>query len=350
MPLTLIITDAGRAALINATATGTAPVTITEIGLSATAHTADPADTALPGEFKRIAGVGGMAIPPSTIHVSATDATADADTARSFVLYLSTGTLFAIYGQAAPIVEKTAVSMAALALDVVLVDVDIAALDFGDVFFSNPQATSEQMGISELATLAEARAGADEQRTLTPYTGKNSVLQWLAAIAGAGSGLDADLLDGQHGAWYADIAARLGYTPLNATQFTGAQILSRLLGVDGAGSGLDADTVDGLHASSFLTISSYMNTATYGYLILANGLKLQWRRGLLAPTNVNSFGITFPVAFSQHATCFLDWRQSGDGVPMVENLLDTTTKVGVELNTPVPLYSQYYLNLFAIGF
>lgn len=47
---------------------------------------------------------------------------------------------------------------------------------------------------------------------------------WHASNDGAGSGLDADLLDGQQGSYYADIAARLGYTPANRAgdTFSGA--------------------------------------------------------------------------------------------------------------------------------
>lgn len=350
MPLNLIITHAGRAALINAASTGTGPTVIAQLGISPTAHVASAADTVLPGEIKRIPGVGGTLTPPATIHVSANDSSDDAYEMRSFALYLASGTLFAIYGQADPILEKTADSMAALAIDVVLADIDVTELDFGDAFFSNTQATTEVMGISELATVEEASDGTDNERVLTPLAAKSALLAWLAELGGHGSGIDADLLDGQHGSWYADIPARLGFTPLNVTQFTGPQILSRLLPVDGAGSGLDADTLDGLHASSFLSITSFIQTSTYGYLTLSNGLKIQWRRRYLAPTEVTSFDVTWPVAFNSYATSFLSWQQSGDAVPMVENLLDTPSKVGVVLKTAVPLYSQYYLNLLAIGF
>lgn len=38
---------------------------------------------------------------------------------------------------------------------------------------------------------------------------------WHGGNDGAGSGLDADLLDGQQGTYYADIPSRLGYTPVN---------------------------------------------------------------------------------------------------------------------------------------
>jgi hypothetical protein len=46
---------------------------------------------------------------------------------------------------------------------------------------------------------------------------------WRSDNDGAGSGLDADLLDGQQGSWYADIAGRLGYAPANRSgdTFTG---------------------------------------------------------------------------------------------------------------------------------
>ncbi len=45
-----------------------------------------------------------------------------------------------------------------------------------------------------------------------------------AGFSGPGSGLNADLLDGQHGAWYADIPSRLGFVPANKAgdTFSGA--------------------------------------------------------------------------------------------------------------------------------
>lgn len=43
---------------------------------------------------------------------------------------------------------------------------------------------------------------------------------WHAGNMGAASGLDADLLDGQEGAYYADINARLGYTAANDADLT----------------------------------------------------------------------------------------------------------------------------------
>jgi hypothetical protein len=123
------------------------------------------------------------------------------------------------------------------------------------------------------------------------------VLAKLLTVDGTGSSLDADLLDGQHGAYYRDAGnlnagtldvarlpalagdvtmasgtnnvqinagvitntelaagaavANIGYTPLNAASYTAADVLAKLLTVDGAGSGLDADTLDGLSSAAF---------------------------------------------------------------------------------------------------
>lgn len=61
-----------------------------------------------------------------------------------------------------------------------------------------------------------------------------ALLARLLTVDGAGSGLDADLLDGQSGAYYA-----------TAAEVTPASLLTKLLTVDGTGSGLDADLLDG---------------------------------------------------------------------------------------------------------
>lgn len=150
--------------------------------------------------------------------------------------------------------------------------------------------------------------------TLTPA----EILAAMLTVDGAGSGLDADLLDGQHGAYYAkqsdmttettrndtqdtqiaqnsgDIAGNISaIATLNATKaplaspaFTGdptaptpapgdndtsiattafvaaalaagtlpAGLLAKLLTVDGAGSGLDADLLDGQHGAYYLDL------------------------------------------------------------------------------------------------
>lgn len=315
MALVLTITAAGRAALVNAQNTGTAPVTIATVGVSAQALVPTAATAALPGEIKRIATLSGDVVADDTIHLIVRDETSDLYAIRSFALYLADGTLFAAYGQADPIMEKSAQSLLLLAIDVRFVDIAAPDLTFGDASFLNPPATVDQQGVVELATDAEAGAGTDAVRAVTPKGLKSAVTAWLdtrfgagapsafvkglllsaSAIAfraslsiksaalrdeGAGNGLDADLLDGQHGAWYADIPARLGYTPwhlnndgagsgldadlldgqegsyyLPAATYTAADALTKLKSVDGAGSGLDADLLDGKEGAAYALLA-----------------------------------------------------------------------------------------------
>lgn len=275
--LSIIVTNAGRAALVNAQHTGTAPVLIASVGVSPTAIVASAATTAIAGELKRIATLSGQAVADDTIHLVVRDESADSYTMRSFGLYLGDGTLFAVYSQAGPLIEKSVQSMLLLALDIRFVDIAAADLSFGDANFINPAATTEMLGVVELATDAEAETGTDAARAVTPKAMRSAVTSWInsrfgagapsafvktlltAASAtamrislglgsaatrneGAGGGLDADLLDGQHGAWYADIPARLSYVPWGPSN-------------DGAGSGLDADTVDGRQAAEFALLT-----------------------------------------------------------------------------------------------
>lgn len=136
--------------------------------------------------------------------------------------------------------------------------------------------------------------------------------------AGAGSGVDADKLDGQHGAYYANIAARLGYTPLNKAGDTmggplvlagdpGADshaarkayvdglvtadaLLDKIKTVDGNGSGLDADTVRG-HVPLWIVDSGGNGTA--GFDVRSDGRIECW--GVVAVSANNSATWSLPV-------------------------------------------------------
>lgn len=231
--LTLKITDAGRAAIVNAQNTGTAPVLVSQIGVTDQAFVAAADTAALPGELKRLATFAGAAVAADTIHVTIRDDTTDVYSCRGFAMYLDDGTLFASYGQADPIGEKSAQSMFLLALDAIFADIDAASITFGDTDFLLSAATTEQQGIVELATDDETTTGTDAARAVVPKGLKaaldarfgagapsafvKSLLTAATALAfrtalaikaaatydvGAGNNLDADLLDGQHGSYY----------------------------------------------------------------------------------------------------------------------------------------------------
>lgn len=274
MALTMKVTDAGRAALVNAENNGTLPVTITQVGVTSTAFTANPdgSDIALPGELKRLATVSGAAVADDTMHVVIRDDSTDAYSLKGFALYLNDGTLFALYGQAAEIMGKSAQSTLLLASDVQFSDVDAASIEFGDTNFLNPPATTEVQGVIEIATDLETAAGLDPLRAVPPSGLKYALdqrfgagspsafvkgLLTLATAAllraaleiksaalkdeGAGNGLDADKLDGQEGAYYRNYA-NLTNVPAtfapSAHSHSAADITSGTLVVARGGTGL----------------------------------------------------------------------------------------------------------------
>ncbi len=88
-------------------------------------------------------------------------------------------------------------------------------------------------------------AGTGTNKYMTAANVWAYMLAKLLAADGAGSGLDADLLDGQSSAYY-----------LAASAYTAADVLTKLLTVDGSGSGLDADLLDGSSSAAFLKLVS----------------------------------------------------------------------------------------------
>jgi hypothetical protein len=252
--LVLSLTSAGLAAI--EAAGGTSAVTISQLGLTNTAFVVAPTLTALPGEFKRVAAVAGAEAAPNVSHMTAYDTSTDVWAASGFGLYLADGTLLAACTSSAAVITKAAAAFALVSFDVIF-EADLASsISFGDPIFTDPPATTETRGLVELATHAEAEAGTDDLRAVTPAGLAAALLPLLLGVDGAGCGLDADKLDGQHGAWYADVVSRLGFTPLAASVYTAADVLAKLLTVGGAGSGLDADKLDGQHGAWYADVVS----------------------------------------------------------------------------------------------
>jgi len=171
MALNITITHAGRAEIINANNTGTAPVTLTHIGFTAAAFTPNAGLTALPSEIKRVSSIAGEIVAPDTISVTAKDEGQDTYTMRGFGIFTGSGTLFAVYGQADPIIEKSSGSTMLLTIDVVLADIDAASLEFGDISFSNPPASLTTPGV---VTLNNATDSTAQHQAATPRAVKSA--------------------------------------------------------------------------------------------------------------------------------------------------------------------------------
>ncbi len=248
------ITTAGRAKLVNATNTGTNTVLISHIGLTATGFTPNAAMTQLPGEFKRMTTFGGKSVAADTIHVTLQDSGAEKYTLRGFGLYLSDGTLFAVYGQSEAIMEKATISTLLLSADVTLADIDTAQIKFGSTEFLNPPATESVAGVVELADGAETTNGTDAVRAVTPR------------------GLKTALNNRFGGEAPTPFVKTLLSLATAAAIRTSLEVRGAALKDMGHGNGLDADTLDGKHASDFPQVGEVQTS----YLIATNSAQKRW--------------------------------------------------------------------------
>lgn len=184
MAHTLTITDAGRAALINAQNIGTNAVVIDRIGISTSHVTGDlKALTSLPNERKRLTTFGGEVVADDVLHVTLTDSSDDTYSLHAFGVYFSTGVLFAICTSPDRIMEKSASAMLLQSVDITLTTLDTALIEFGPAGFTNPPATIDRMGVVELATTEETQTGIDTTRAVTPFSLGRVLAQWANAFA-----------------------------------------------------------------------------------------------------------------------------------------------------------------------
>ncbi|VXC79813.1 gp53-like domain-containing protein [Sphingomonas sp. 8AM] len=286
MALQLVITNAGRAAVIDQANGGFRAVRIAAVGVSPAAVTATPDAASLSGEVKRIASIAGEATAADVVHLTVTDESGATYAVRSFALYLSDGTLFALYGQADTIVEKSAQALLLLAIDIALSNIPAAAITFGNANFTNPAATLARAGVIEIADDDEELAAVDRTKALTPKSLNRAIRRGVGGrpvdfdtnsgsmtIRGDQFGWETGyFFRGASGATVGGFGAIGGNNTLNYFYVgTGYQAANNLrvyptrvsygdntiwhAGNDGAGSGLDADLLDGRHADAFALLA-----------------------------------------------------------------------------------------------
>ncbi len=157
--LTLVITTVGLTRFTAAQADQDIDLTIARVGLTPSYFVTAPTLTALPGEVRRLATVSGEQVGDGIVHMTVRDDEPISYLVRGFGLFLADGTLFAVYSQPEPILQKSVASAALFAIDVVFPTADVSSLTFGDTNFLYPPATTSTKGVVELATEAEADAG-----------------------------------------------------------------------------------------------------------------------------------------------------------------------------------------------
>lgn len=288
MPFTLTLTRSGLEKFTAAQLGGDIDLTVTEVGLTDAAFVVAPTLEAVPDEHRRVATISGDAVGDNIVHLIVRDDSPADYSVRGFGFYLADGTLFAVYGQAGRIVQKSALTSLHFALDIAFPAGDAAAVTFGDTNFLDPPATTERRGVIEIATGAEATAGIDQLRAIVPATLK-LVLDAFRAI------LNADIA-----ALQAMIAAISGRTITGTGLATGGGpiganpviMVSRATSAEVAAGTRDDVAVTPLGLASLPKLLEET-----GYQINTDGSIRQWGKYRAATTSETTASVTFPIAF-----------------------------------------------------
>jgi microcystin-dependent protein len=269
--LNFLITNAGKSAIATAIATGnTIPVTISKVAIGSSGYTATGAQTALVAPIKQITPQGSSVPTPGTIHITASDSSADSYTVREVGLITSTGTLFAIYSQADPILVKGSGSVALFALDFVMTGVPAGSVTIGSASFQYPPATETAQGVAEIATQAETDAGTDNARFITPLKLAQRLATWLGFTPvqqGGGSNQGANKVRIGWASTGDGLLAQVDAVPIGTLLTTGSG------GAGKEGVLRTGDTMTG-HLTLVGSPSSGLHPATKSYTDAADALKL----------------------------------------------------------------------------
>ena len=174
----------------------------------------------------------------------------------------------------------------------------------------------------------------------------------LLTVDGSGSGLDADLLDGQQGSYYYPASNPNGYT----NDQTAAEILTAIKTVDGSGSGLDADLLDNYDSSRFMRRQNKATaTAGAGWMTVATCTGSR-HHGEIMVTDADSgdhalIRIEWLRSYADSAFTVLNCGGHGNRITGARVLYQTADNTyGVKLlQVYVTTSSNYEVNVFELG-
>lgn len=309
-PIIFMITTAGLDALVNAQGGSTAPIEVVSVGITPNAFVMAPTITSLPGELKRIDAVSGQAVSETVIHMTAQDASTDIYELRGLGLYLADGTLFAVYSQATPLFRKVSISFFLLALDIGFSNGVAGAITFGDTTFLLPPASETIKGVAEIADAAEAAAGTDDERIISPKK-LRQVLDALGQLIAPGSPN-----------FSAAFTALLARTITGSGLVTGGGNLtaSRVLSVLAASA---ADVAAGTASDRAITpaaLSGMLKSITqngHAFIPGMGGLRLMW--GRFTSISNGSTAVLFPDSFASACFVVLSDGVKGSGADSQDN-------------------------------
>jgi len=182
----LTITTAGLTRFTQAQEGEPVDLTVSTVAYGGQPFVVAPTLTAVPGEIKRIATIAGEVLDDSIVHLIIRDDTADTYQVYGLGLYLADGTLFAVFGQETPMLEKSSQTALIAALDLKFPAVDVSSISFGDSSFVNPPASEDTKGIAAIASQPMVDAGTDDETIVTPL---KLAVRLTAALSGLVAGI-----------------------------------------------------------------------------------------------------------------------------------------------------------------
>ena len=264
-------------------------------------------------------GLGSSATQNSGVFASSVQG-ATADTAvqpGDLATVATSGAYSSLTGKPTTISAGQASAITANSLKETNVSTDLSATASGTSLVVNssdgsnaslPAATTTAWGVmtdEDKTKLDNIESGATADQTAA------QILSAIKTVDGAGSGLDADLLDGNSSAHYAT-AASVSTNSSNIATNTGklagieagatadqsaAEILTAIKTVDGAGSGLDADLLDGQTSAYYATAASVTAVNAKDPVLTITGDV----SGTATFTNLGNATLTATVADDSHA-------------------------------------------------
>ncbi|HET9509998.1 MAG TPA: hypothetical protein VFO80_02515 [Sphingomonas sp.] len=302
--LTLTITRTGMERFTAAQLGADIDLTIATIGLTDAVFVVAPTLTALPGEFRRLPGVSGEQVGDNIVHMTMRDEEDVRYTARGFGLFLADGTLFAVYGQADRLFEKSPRAAFLAAVDIAFPTGDVSQLTFGSTDFLNPPATTATKGVVRLATDAQADAGMD-LLVVTARQLKRAIDAALAMIAQAMDGLAARTTFGS------GLVKGGGRNDTNRTLTVDAASVAQIR----AGTALDVAITPGALRGAYVI--------EQGRRVTPDGFVEMWGIAVARATE-GAFDLVFPTPFTTACegvmTMTINTMMTADGLTVIQEV------------------------------
>lgn len=169
--LKLVITDLGKAALLEAENAGFSGVDIKYAKLGDGQHNPQENAEHLENEVAQVDVQAGESLAGNILHLTIHDSTDAVYSVGEIGIYIDGDILFALAAQPSEdgyIIEKDTSADLLLAVDFAITSIDVNSLNFGNTNFLNPPASENKIGSIKTSTALEAINKENNDTALTP--------------------------------------------------------------------------------------------------------------------------------------------------------------------------------------